>query len=147
MSETNQAFEFEYVNLNEIDPTLKPVPAASYKQRLVKTSVINGIGKNSGKPYTRFEVQTQIIDHPQQGGRAVFGSLFPSGQKEMRFLRRLMDATGVVQSEGEPLGEWFGRLATDKPEFQGVVGVESYTTSTGESKEKNTIDFGSIVAA
>lgn len=144
--------DFNYVNLNDIDPEMKPVPEGPYTLRLLKSTVVEGIGKNSGKPYKRYEVATQIQNDAKFSGRQVYASMF-LGQKELRFLRKLMDATGIVKPEDQTLDDWFSGLAAEKPDFKALVKTEEYKTQMVDEqgqpvmKTKNTIDFGSVTVA
>jgi hypothetical protein len=141
--------DFEYINLNEVDPTIKPVPDGNYTLRIVKADVKEGVGKTSGKPYRRFEVAAQIVNNASFGGRQIYDGLFVSNaaSKEARYLRKVMDATGVVQEEGQPLEDWFTGLATTKPEFNAIVKTRSYIRGDGTTGESNAIDFNSVQPA
>ena len=141
--------DFEYINLNEVDPTIKPIPDGNYTLRIVKAEVKNGVGKTSQKPYRRFEVAAQVVNNATYGGRQIYDGLFVNNaaSKEARFLRKIMDATGVTQEEGQPLEDWFTSLATAKPEFNAIVKTRTYVRGNGDPGESNCIDFNSVQPA
>ncbi len=137
---------FEYVNLNDVDPVMKPVPQGPYKLRIVKTEVTKGVQKKDPtKSWRRFGLAVSIVDNPVHGGRQVYDGLF-DGQKERRYLRKIMDATGVASTEGEDVEAWFARLPEGAPEFQAIV-KETFYVKDGQTVPKNEIDFGSVTVA
>lgn len=135
--------EFEYVNLNEIEPTAPLVPQGSYKLRLVGAEVQDGASEKG--PWRRYKVQVQVLDHPTQAGRRVYDSFFQSPSK-LRYLRKLMDATGIAQPAGVDVVEWFSGLPAQNPEFNAVIKEDSYMKD-GVPKPKNALDFASISPA
>lgn len=154
---------FNYVDLNQIDPNLRPVPSDVYKLEIIRAElaeftykknqvdsrtgdVIHAIG-DTGE-YIKFRLA--VVDHDEESGRVLFESLF-FGQKELRWLRRLMDATGVAQNPGETLAEWLKQLTEAKPTIK--VPVEEVEDKRGEvgrdgkKPTKNVVKWGEVMPA
>lgn len=111
---------FDYLDLNEIDPTTRPLPEAVYTLQILDAKQQSGVGKASGKPYTCIVMSLAVVNHPEYSGRRLWERFFPNDFHK-KALRRLMDATGVEQTPGEPIISWLERLTMEKPEFNALV--------------------------
>lgn len=143
---SSESFEFDYVNLNEVDPNLRPLDEGVYTLRITKAEIRKGVAK-TGKNWARFNFKFQVIDHPSSSGRTFYDGLF-ANEFAFRMLRRLQDATGVTQEEGEPLSDWVARLETEQPEVRYLVKKVVYTNdNTGEQGEKNEVSWSDVATA
>lgn len=135
--------EFEYINLSAVDPTAKPIPEGFYAGRVTGAAAkdfITKSGKNIGKPGRRYEFKFQITEDGPARGRVVFDSLF-HGEGALRAMRRLMDASGVPQDDGEPLSEYLTRLAKEQPEVKYKITVKSELDRDQQPVDRNRVDF------
>lgn len=111
---------FDYVHLGDVDLSYKPIPAGVYTLQVVKGESREfkyKKGEKAGTSGKMLKFQFAVTDHPEYSGRRLFGTFFPN-DFDLRSLRRLQDATGVIQEVGEPIVEWVSRIAMVKPTFQ-----------------------------
>ena len=115
---------FSYVDLNEVDPNIKPLPTDFYQLKVLKAEVKEFKYKNATKggkqpgdigEYIKF--QLAVTNNDTYAGRRLFPTLF-FGARELRTLRKLMDATGVIQAPATPIAGWLAQLAEIQPEFK-----------------------------
>lgn len=144
---------FVYTDLNEVDPNFKPVPEGTYTYQVLSVEAKEFKYKNTtqyhqaGDTGSYAKLVLGITDHPDHSGRRVFETLF-SGPRELRILRRLMDATGVQQTPGAPLTEWFVALTEEKPRFTAPLLVSEETNNkTGETSSVNRVDWRGLAPA
>ena len=115
MNNTDQSFD--YVNLAEVDPNQESLPEGVYTFKILKAELKEGVGKTSGKPYSCVNMALAIADHPTFAGRRIWETFFPNTYG-LKALRRIQDATGVLQAPGQPLVEWLAALSQTQPEFK-----------------------------
>lgn len=114
------ADSFDYVFLGDVDLSYKPIPAAVYTLQVVKFAAQEFTykkGEKAGTTGSLLKFQFAVTDHEEYSGRRLFSSFFPN-DFDLRSLRRLQDATGVLQEQNEPISEWATRLAEIKPTFK-----------------------------
>lgn len=118
---------FEFVDLNEIDPTFKPIDDGIYCLKVLKaelkayTAKTDTKNQKAGDQGQFVKFQLAVVNDDQYAGRRVFPKpLFP-GNRAFRALRKIMDATGIVQEVGMPLADWLNLLSTTQPEFKAKV--------------------------
>lgn len=143
------AEEFDYVNLSEVDPNAKAVAEGFYKVRVTGAAVkpfTAKSGPNAGKPGVRYEFKVQVAEDGPARGRVIFDSLF-HGEGALRAMRRLMDASGVPQEDGEPISEYLPRLAKESPEVRYKITVKKENDRDGQPVDRNRIDFYSATVA
>ena len=150
-----EVFDFDYVDLNVIDPEPEKLPAGMYTVRLLKAELNSGVSKRTGKPFQRISIQLAVQDDERFAGRRLFESLF-AGEYGVKALRRIMDATGVQQQPGEPIAEWLNRLSMEQPVFKVMVRLEDDKDfATGEVRlgqddqpaKRNTVNWYQVVPA
>lgn len=124
-----EGYEFEHIQLQDIDPTFKPVDAGMY------TLQVNSIkgrqveiknGKNAGKTATVLKGSFTIVGDPNFSGRKLWHDFWSTNRTSLVELRKVMDATGVEQQQGETLSEYGTRFGELNPpaEFKVYVAVE-----------------------
>ena len=130
---TEAEFGFDYVNLNEVDPNFKPIPQDVYTLQVLDAKKGGGaltkdvIGKggeitrHAGDPYEYVNFSFAVTDHSEYSGRRIWDTLFFGG-KELRFMRKLADNTGVQQTGS--FNEWLQALKEAKPTFKTLVLVK-----------------------
>ena len=127
MADTEQ-MTFDYVDLNQIDPSFSTLPEDMYTLRILKAEKLSYAKKLNGVPTgedgQRLSIQLSVVDHPSLSGRRLFESLFPSNFT-FRVLRRIADNTGIQQEPGEPLEVWFQRLTESQPALKLKVGFRT----------------------
>lgn len=143
----NNNTDFDFLNLNEIDPTVKPVPPGLYTLKVNKaefgTFVLKqddkyGDGKTGDtKKYVKFRFQ--VVGDSDERGKTMFISNF-GGKRGATELRLLMDGIGIPQ-EGT-LEDWLTTLSQEKPEFNAQVGTKP--KKNDPSQEENMIYWRSI---
>jgi hypothetical protein len=143
---------FSYVDLNEVDPTFKPLPTNFYQLKVLKAEVKSWAKNEKSGEYVKF--QLAVVNHPEYSGRRLFESLFFS-KKALRSLRLLMDATGISQVPGSPIEEWLRSLTELQPEFKTKVeclpdldykgNVKSIDPKTGQPMLINVVKWSETV--
>jgi hypothetical protein len=119
---------FDYVDLNEVDPTFKAVDPDFYTLKVIKAELVekeykegNKKGVPAGTPMQYVKFRLAVQDSDKFRGRQIFPKpLFPNGYT-MRALRLVMDATGIQQTAGQALKDWLGDLSLQQPEFRAFV--------------------------
>jgi hypothetical protein len=122
MSE-KEALLFDYVDLNEIDPSFAPIPEDMYTLNILKAEKKDfeyKKGDKIGQQGQLLKFQLAVAEHPELSGRRLFESLFPSSFV-FRVLRRVADVTGVTQEVGSPLESWLEQLSEVQPSFKVMV--------------------------
>lgn len=146
---------FDYVQLSEVDPTFKPIPANAYTLKIMKaekkeftykqTRPKAGITAGDIGQYVKF--QLAVVDDPNFAGRRLFETLF-FGARELRILRRLADAIGVPQDAGVAFDDWLKKLSEEQPEFKTkVTEVEETNHATGQLEAVNKVDWNTLYPA
>ena len=145
---------FDYVDLNEVDPTIKPVPTDVYTLKVLKAELKKSAYKqttqyhNAGDPMSFLKFSLAITNHLEYAGRRLWPTVF-YGRSELRGMRLLMDATGVTQNPGSPIEEWLKTLSEAQPEFKTKVNcvpdvdkkgnVRSIDAKTGKPQDVNVV--------
>lgn len=158
--EVAQVVDFENLNLNDIDPTFKPVEEGPYVLKLLGLAWKESTGKketNQGTVYVSLNGKFGITNHPKHSGRKLYHNFFLSNSYELKALRRIMDATGVAQNPGETLKGWAERISVESPMFKVPVKqqqAKDFTTkegrvdpASGEPVMENVIDFRNVEIA
>lgn len=124
-------FAFEHINLNQIDPGFKPVPENVYNLEVnsIKPSYVKVT-----KPGSKYEGQTvlvlkgsfTIVDDAEYSGRKLWSDFWATNNYNLIELKKLSEATGVIQGEGQTLPEFVEQFATMNPpaKFQCFVTKE-----------------------
>lgn len=130
---------FDWVDLNEIDPSDKPVPRDVYTFKVLSINKKEFVYKNPSKTANVgdkgefISLKMAITDHPDFAGRKFSESLFMR-RTTLQILRRIADATGVMQEPGTALDEWFAQVNEVQPEFKAPVIVVPDTEKDGKAK-------------
>lgn len=134
---------FDYTDLNQIDPSQQSLPTDMYTLKILKAELTSGNSKSSGKPYQCVSMTMSVTDHPDCSGRRLWERFFP-GDFGLKSMRRIMDATGIVQVPGTPITEWLKELSVTQPTFKvQVQQVEDRDYKTGDPRS---YDFKGDVA-
>ena len=152
MSEAN--FGFDYVVLNEVDPSFKAIPQAYYTLQVLDAKrgggayandIKNKAGeviKHAGDPFEYVTFAFAITDDPTYSGRRVWDTLF-FGEKELRYMRKLADNTGIEQKGS--FNEWLQALKETKPTLKTLV--TEVASRRDPNTTENRISWKDIVAA
>lgn len=121
--------EFNYVDLHTIDPTFKPVDAGVYTLQVnsIKGQTVEiKTGKNAGKTKLLLKGSFTIVGDPNFSGRKLWYTFWADNRINLVELRKLMDATGIEQQQGESLTDYGTRFGELNPpaEFKCFVAVE-----------------------
>lgn len=142
---------FDHVDLKNVDPNFTPVPMGEYTLQVVKAERKEFVykkanpvsGTKPGDTGNYISMSFAITDDDNFSGRRIFSTLF-SGEGTFRNLRRLMDATGVIQEDGEGLIEWVERLGAANAVFKATVEVIQEKDATGELVPKNAVSWKTL---
>lgn len=110
---------FDHINLNTIDPGFKPVPDNVYNFEVnsIKSTYVK-VGKpdspNYGKNVEVLKGSFTIVDDPEYSGRKVWYDFWATNKYNVAELRKLQDATGVLQGELSFV-DWASQFATLNP--------------------------------
>lgn len=118
---------FEYVDLKEVDPNFKTVADGFYTLKVIKAFLkeftYGPAAKKAGQTGQVAKFQFAITDDSSpERGRRVFASFF-SDARGLGNMRRIMDATGVVQDDGEDIASWLEKLVQQGADFKTRVGI------------------------
>ena len=135
MSDVPQV-DFENLNLNDIDPTFKPVEDGLYTLKLLSLVWKEFPGKKDPtQTFVSINGKFGVANHPTHSGRKLYHNFFLSNSYELKALRRIMDATGVAQNPGETLKDWAARISVEAPSFKVAVKQQQavdFTTKEGK---------------
>lgn len=138
--------DFEYLNLAEVNPEIPVIPEGEYTFRVLsaerpsftyKTAQPDK-GIEAGQEARYFKFGLAIVDDAELAGRRVYQPLWPD-KNTPRFLRLVMDATGVPQEAGMTIDEWLAALVTERATFTAPT-FNKVNKKTG--KEEVTVRFG-----
>jgi hypothetical protein len=161
----DQVMGFEYVDLKNVDPnfTLLDGPEV-YSFRITKAEMPTYIAKKdtatqkAGDEVKYIKFTFTVVDHPKYTGRKHWEPLFGANDFNIRILKRIEEATGVVQ--GGSLASWLEELSTiqpvvklqiDKvPDGQTLQGVftpnPGNVNADGSARDKNVVNWKSGVS-
>ena len=114
---SEQVQSWQYVDLNEIDPNVQPLPEGVYTLKVLRAEHKEGIGKTSGKAYEQVKFALAVTDHEDYSGRRLWEAFFP-GNYGAKAMRRIADATGIMQEPGTTLIDWLVVLSEKQPTFK-----------------------------
>lgn len=145
-------FGFNHINLNEIDPSRKPVEEGFYtlnlrrvfsgtfeQQPLFKNGNPNPNYVEGGDNTTGYvNLSFVISDHPEHSGRFV-STFLSEGENAGKQLRLLMDATQEPMNDSETLFQYLERVADLNPpaKFKCFVGQKNGTDREGNPETQN----------
>lgn len=140
---------FDYISLKDVDPNDKAFPdKAAFRLQIVKAGIAKGVSQ-AGNSYTRLDFQFSVVGDATYGGRRVFMSFFaPVKETQLKGLRRMADAVGMLQGDQEPFSAWCERLAATRPEFEANVVNKAKRVkdaATGEYVDKVDPASGEVV--
>lgn len=137
---------FEHLNLADVNPEIPAIPEGEYTFRVVSAErptftyksdrLDQGITAGDTDTYIKFGLA--IVDNAEWAGRRVYQALFPD-KNTPRFLRLVMDATGVPQEAGMTIDEWLQALVTARATFTAPT-FNKINKKT--EKEEVTVRFG-----
>ena len=140
------AFDFDNLTLADIDPEIQPIPEGEYNFQVVSAErptftykqdqLDKGISAGDESTYIKFSFA--VINDAEHAGRKVYQALFPD-KNTPRFLRLLMDATGVPQNG--TINEWLEELVTARATFQAPIFTK---LNKKTSKNEATVRFASV---
>ena len=113
--------EFEYFNLNDVDPTFHPIPKGVYAYRVAKLeyrTVTPKSGKNAGVEVPIVSGSFSVINHDEFSGRRIRHTFWITNPYDQKSLRRFADAIGIMQEPGEPLQAYIERLNSQNPALE-----------------------------
>lgn len=145
---------FDHVDLKSVDPNFTPVPLGEYALQVVKGEIKEYVhkkdnarsGTKAGDIGTYISFSFAITDDENFSGRRIFTTLFPS-EMALKNLRRLMDATGVAQGDGEAVTDWIGRLPKANAVFRATVETVDDKDQNGATTPKNAISWKTVAPA
>jgi hypothetical protein len=119
---------FEHLNLNDVDTTAQAVDANVYTLEIAKLEPAYRTISKEDSPYKGQQVLVLrgafiIVDDEKYSGRRIFKDFWTPYRGAQVGLRKLQDATGVKQTEGQLLTEWASQFALLNPpaKFQAPV--------------------------
>ncbi len=139
-------FDFDNLTLADVDPDIQPIPEGTYNFQVVEAArptfsykqdqPDKGIVAGDEATYIKFGFV--VINDPEHAGRKVYQALFPD-VKTPRFLRLIMDATGVPQNGS--INEWLDELVVARATFQAPTYIK---TNKKSGKNEAVVRFGSV---
>jgi hypothetical protein len=129
----NETLSFEYVNLNDVDPSFQPLDAEVYDLRITKAELKPYKDRKTDEEKKRIAFTFVVTDHPKFSGRKLWESFFPNNFA-FGTLRRIMDATGITQTGS--LEDWLTELSTVQPTIRVKVDIEEDVYRDGTPNPK-----------
>lgn len=135
---------FDHVNLNDVDPSAKPVPVGDYTFEVVGAGIKEykvKTGDNAGQTAQRIAFDVVIVNSDTMSGRRLFPSMFPDSNSEnqqdsfaAKQMRILANATGI--SQDGTLEQWLTDLVENKARFAAPVvdKLDKTKTPTGDTQ-------------
>lgn len=126
-------YVFDHINLAEIDDSRAKIEENVYTYEINALKYYVGLvksveSKNFNKPYRALKGSFTIVDDPKYSGRKVWQDFYPDRNKaNLVFLKKLSQATGVLQGESEELEDWASQFATLNPpaRFQAPMSLKA----------------------
>jgi hypothetical protein len=154
VSEQNDAFE--YTALAAVDPNFTPVPQAVYTLEIVSAGPKAFTYSSDSKPEAKnshqkgdtgklYNMKLVITEDDTYSGKNVFASFFPS-EFTMKQFRRVMDATGIAQKDGQSISEWLTAFTTLSPRarFRTLVEIKE---DGYKGNPENIVNFKEVLPA
>jgi hypothetical protein len=141
--------EYQYFNLQDVDPTFRPIDQGVYTLQLAKIAgqvKVPKSGKMAGQETLMINGTFIVTGDPTFSGRRLFNTFWIHNPYDQKALRKISDRTGVIQNPGESLEDYFARLTQIQPSFKAKVDVVKEPDQTGEVVDVNKIDFRSVAA-
>jgi hypothetical protein len=141
------ASEFDYVRLQDIDPSFQALEEDVYNLRILKAEAITYTAKKdtktakSGDEAVRYSLQFAVQGHPKYSGRRIFETLFPN-DFTWKVFRRIMDATGIPQGD-LTISDWLVALTQTQPAVRLKVEATPDVLRDGTPNPKNVRPDGS----
>lgn len=142
---------FDHVNLNTVDPNASSVPDGPYtfqvagiypKEYAVKK---DGVPTNETGKY--LSVRFAITNNDRYAGRSCFETFFPNKGSQIQF-RKIMDATGVIQEDGQPIEDWLKALQTSGATFgSALLTKEEKDNRTGGMVKRQHVNLWNVEPA
>jgi hypothetical protein len=117
---TEQANDFRYINLNEVDPNFDLLDPQVYTFRISKAELrpytvktanpTQGLSVGDQNVYVN--IQFTVTNDPKFSGRKHYESLFPS-RVSFKNLRKIQDTTGIPQTS--TMEDWLKSLSDIQP--------------------------------
>lgn len=127
---------FEHINLNQVDPNASSVPDGPYNFQVAgiypKTYTVKS-GENVGSTGNYVSVRFAITGDDRYTGRSTFETFFPNKASAVMF-RKIMDATGIVQGDGQSIEEWLRELQTSGAAFASSLQMREDKQKDGSTK-------------
>jgi hypothetical protein len=146
-------FDFEHINLNEVDDSRQTVEPNVYTFEINKLEPVYREVKNPSSPYAGQKVLVirgsyTIADDEKFSGRKIWQDFWTPFKVPQIFLKRQMQATGITQADGETLGDWANQFSLLSPpaRFQAPLKLEKDNRDP-EGPSVNRIDFYNARAA
>jgi hypothetical protein len=142
---------FDHINLNEVDPNASTVPDGPYNFQVAgvypKTYAMKNNGVPTGETGNYVSVRFAIVDSDRYAGRSYFEAFFPN-KGTAKQLRKIMDATGIPQAEGQPIEDWLKTLQTSGATFGSyLLTKDEIDNRTGKSMPKQHVNLWEVAPA
>lgn len=147
MSELN----FDHVNLKEVDPNASNVPDGPYTFQVAgvypKTYPVKKEGIPTGETGNYVSVRFAIINDERYTGRSTFETFFPN-KGSAKMFRKIMDATGIPQADGQSIEEWLRTLQTQGASFDSsLLTKQEKDNRTGQMAARQHINLWEVAPA
>jgi len=143
-----EIIDWNHQNLNDIDDSRALIAEGVYTFEINKIDSVEKEVKKVDSAYFGQSLQYlkgsfTIVDDPKYSGRKQWSDFCTAFKIPLVFLKKIKDATGVSQEEGQGLSDWAEQFATLNPpaRFQAELQVvDDRRDPTGTDKQ-NQINF------
>lgn len=139
-------FDFDHIRLSEVDDSQKAIDQDVYTVEVNSltptTRTINKEGSEfQGRTVPVLQGSFTIVDNDKFASRKVWGDLWMCYKAGVVGAKKIQNATGVLQAEGQAISEWASQFATLNPPARIQVLVEKLGP---EAAKPNRINFYSV---
>lgn len=139
--------QFEHINLNDVDTSMKPVNGNVYTLEINKLEPVYRTINKADSPFVGQSVLVlkgsyTIVEDNDYSGRKLWSDFWTPFHGAQVGLKKQMQATGVVQGENESLTDYAKRFETLSPPARFLVEVTKVPNRRDpEGPEVNEINF------
>jgi hypothetical protein len=139
-------FDFDHIRLSDVDDSRAPLEQDVYTLEVNK---LDPITRTINKEGSEFQGQTvpvlqgsfTVVDHDKYASRKVWGDLWLCFKAGVVGAKKIQQATGVQQADGQSISDWASQFAALNPPARIQVLVEKLGP---EAAKPNRINFYTV---
>ena len=139
-------FDFDHIRLSDVDDSRQPLDQDVYTLEVNSlaptTRTINKEGSEfQGKSVPVLQGSFTVVDHDKYASRKVWGDLWMCFKAGTVGAKKIQDATGVLQTDGQSISDWASQFSTLNPPAR----IQALVEKLGpEAAKPNRINFYTV---